>query len=490
MFFKTVDELLAGLGKATRIKGNEVEVVNEKEARGLLVDRLACTASLGDEPVRETARWAIWALSQALGAVSSSIHDLYAAMGRGEVHGYTVPAMNLRGLTYETAQAAFRAAKSMDAGPFIFEIARSEIGYTSQRPWEYTALVLAAAIREGWSLPVFLQGDHFQLNASKYKIDAAKEMGAVKALTEEAMVGGFYNIDIDASTLVDLDKTGLDEQQHLNYGCTAELLEVIRKKQPPGITVSVGGEIGEVGGRNSTLEELRAYLDGLKKKLAEKRIGPSVSKISIQTGTTHGGIPLPDGTVAKVKLDFDTLERLSAAARKEYGLSGAVQHGASTLPDEMFHRFPEKGTSEVHLATGFQNLLLDHEAFPKALRDKIYGYLRDNHGSERKSGQTDEQFFYSIRKKGFGPFKNDLWAMDEKAKTGLGEALEAKIGFLFKELRLPGTSKDLKKHIKPVKVVKPRPSAERKGTDERSQKGVPHGDGGALPGCHDDPGGE
>ncbi len=490
MFFKTMDELLAGLGKAARISGNRVDVIDEKEARGPLVDRLACTASIGEGATAEEARWLLWALGQALGIFSCSIHEFYMAMGRGEVTGYTVPAMNLRGLTYESARAAFRAAKSVDAGPFIFEIARSEIGYTLQKPWEYTSMVLAAAIREGWKGPVFLQGDHFQLNASKHKADPAKEMGAVKALTEEAIDDGFYNIDIDASTLVDLSKSGLDEQQRLNYGCTAELLEVVRRRQPSGVVVSVGGEIGEVGGKNSTIEELSAYLNGLKTELAARKLGPGLSKISVQTGTTHGGVVLPDGSIAKVKLDFDTLQKLSAAARKEYGMSGAVQHGASTLPDEMFHRFPEVGTSEVHLATGFQNLVFDHEAFPQALRDRIYAHLREQHSSERKKDQTDEQFYYSLRKKGFGPFKAELWSMDPKAAETLGRALEDKIRFLFKELRLSGTSKDLGRFIKPVKVEKPRPSAARKGSDERSQAGVPHRDGGSLPGCHDDPGGE
>ena len=77
----------------------------------------------------------------------------------------------------------------------------------------------------------------------------------------------------------------------------------------------------------------------------------------------HGGVPLPDGGVAEVKLDFEVLRELGVVAR-EYGLAGAVQHGASTLPDELFHRFPAVETAEIHLATGFQNALYEHPAFP------------------------------------------------------------------------------------------------------------------------------
>ncbi len=52
----------------------------------------------------------------------------------------------------------------------------------------------------------------------------------------------------------------------------------------------VGGEIGEVGGHNSTEEELRAYLDGFKAKLSKHGKLTGLSKISIQTGTSHGGV--------------------------------------------------------------------------------------------------------------------------------------------------------------------------------------------------------
>jgi hypothetical protein len=79
--------------------------------------------------------------------------------------------------------------------------------------------------------------------------------------------------------------------------------------------------------------------------------------------------------------------------------SGAVQHGASTLPDEAFDRFPAIGTAEIHLATGFQNIIYDSPNLPKSLRNQIYDYLNENMASERKSTDTDEQFLYKTRKK-------------------------------------------------------------------------------------------
>src|SRR5213076_3441861 len=195
-----------------------------------------------------------------------------------------------------------RAAKKLNAGAFIFEIARSEIGYTEQRPHEYAAVVLAAALREGFTGPLFIQGDHVQVNAKKYAVDPEAEIAAVRGLIEEELAAGFYNIDVDTSTLVDLSQPTLDTQQRVNVERAAELTKFIRDREPPGVTVSVGAEIGEVGGKNSDVHELRAFMDGYGRALARLEGGPytGISKISVQTGTSHGGVVLPDGSIAKV----------------------------------------------------------------------------------------------------------------------------------------------------------------------------------------------
>ena len=340
-----------------------------------------------------------------------------------------------------------------NVGPVIFEIARSEIGYTKQRPQEYTCNVLAAAVKSGWSGPVFLQGDHFQINAKKFAADEEKETQSVKDLIREAIQAGFYNIDIDTSTLVDLSWPTIKDQQRLNYTLAAELTALIRDLEPKGITVSVGGEIGEVGGKNSTVEELQTFMDGYLEEL--KKRGPAlkgISKISVQTGTTHGGVPLADGTVAKVKIDFEVLEKLSETARAEYGLSGAVQHGASTLPDEAFDRFPATGTAEIHLATGFQNIIYDSRSFPDQLRARIYDHLRAEMKGEWKEKDTEEQFIYKTRKKAFGPFKPELWQLPTDVRDEICKELEGKFAFLFEKLMVMGTRPVLDQYIKPVDV--------------------------------------
>ncbi|MCX7926803.1 MAG: class II fructose-bisphosphate aldolase [Candidatus Omnitrophica bacterium] len=394
------------------------------------------------------------------GIYPSSIHELYMARGRGEWHGFTVPAINLRALTYDLARAIFRVAKRNDAAAFIFEIAKSEMGYTAQPPVEYSAVVLAAAVKEGYSGPVFIQGDHFQVNAKKYAEDPNKEVESLKALISDAIENHFYNIDIDSSTLVDLTQPNLKKQQFHNYLVCARLTHYIRQIQPRGIMISVGGEIGEVGHKNSTPEDLRAFMEGFQGTLRKGLVG--ISKISIQTGTSHGGVVLPDGSIAQVKLDFEALRSISEIARKEYGMAGAVQHGASTLPAEAFHKFPETETAEVHLATEFQNMIYDSKYFPAQLKAKMYDWLKVNAANERKEGQTDEQFFYSSRKKALGPFKKELMSLPVEVRDAIAGEIEKKFEFLFKQLNAINNKPLVDKFVKLKRVIvrKRKPSKE------------------------------
>jgi hypothetical protein len=212
----------------------------------------------------------------------------------------------------------------------------------------------------------------------------------------------------------------------------------IRSIEPEGISISIGGEIGEVGKTNSTVEDLRAFMEGYLNLLGPNIKG--ISKISVQTGTTHGGVVLPDGSIAKVKIDFETLGALSKAAREEFGLGGAVQHGASTLPDEAFDKFPEVGTLEVHLATGFQNIIYDSPYFPSELLNRIHRHLLDKYSNEKKQGETEEQLLYKTRKKAFGDFKKEMWSIPKKNIDGLGYALEDRFSLIFRRLNVVDTA--------------------------------------------------
>jgi fructose-bisphosphate aldolase class II len=469
MAANALDRLLASYQGILEAKDARILIKDEKRLPERL-DSLIRDAVFGDAETQAASRWLIWETAQALGIRPASIHDLYMARGRGEISKvFTVPAINLRMLAYDTARAVFRAARKFDAGAIIFEIARSEISYSDQRPAEYASAVLAAAIREGFRGPIFIQGDHFQTSAKKYASDPQTETKAIRDLINEAVASGFYNIDIDSSTLVDLSKPTLDEQQRLNTEVCADFTRFIRGLEPEGVTVSIGGEIGEVGLKNSTPEDLDAFMKGYN---AGRGSLTGISKISIQTGTSHGGVVLPDGTLAQVAIDFETLRLVGEKARREYGLGGAVQHGASTLPDAAFHKFVEAGTCEVHLATAFQNLIIEHPAVPDSLREEMYAWLRTHAADERKAKDTEAQFIYKTRKKAVGPFKKQFWSLPQPALGAIGADLEKSFAFLLEQLGVAGTTQVVKGLIKAPEVHHPVPSGGVKGGKKESTEGL------------------
>ena len=454
MLFTSTEDLLSSGQGAVRRDGDRVFIEDAAKVRADWIDGMVYNAVFAEDPaVRDLARWMIRTTGQELGIILASIQDLYMAKGRREYANACVPAINIRGLTYDTSRAILRAADKLRMGPILFEIARSEIGYTEQRPAEYGACVMAAAIKEGYVGPLMLQGDHFQLNAKKFAADPEAEKGVVKGLIREAIAAGFYNIDVDTSTLVDLSLDTLQEQQRANFENCAELTHLIRDLEPEGVTVSVGGEIGEVGKQNSTPEELRAYADGLAAAMGDRT---TISKISVQTGTSHGGVPMPDGSVAEVALDFEVLRECSEAA-VEYGMSGAVQHGASTLPDEAFNRFAECDAAEVHLATGFQNIQYDGGLLPEDLKAQMYAWIEANLSGERKEGLTYEQFIYKTRKKAFGPFKKAWWDLPAETKDGISAQLQDKFEFLFDQLGVRDSKGLVDKYLAPARIDVPAP---------------------------------
>ncbi len=434
------------------------------------IDSLIYTAVFSENAEEKTmARTDIRALAKQQGIFSSSIYPFYMAIGVGKIAPtFTVPAINIRAMTYDTAAIIFSLMKKHSIGPVVFEIARSEIEYTDQRPDEYAVCVLAGAIKANYQGLVFIQGDHYQLSKNKYGQDKKAEVEKIKSLVKESIDADFLNIDIDASTLVDLEKKTQQEQQETNYNITAELTVYIRSIEPKGTTISIGAEIGHIGGKNSTPEELKAFMQGyqsqisqlpqprltrslrakrgpLRQSFSEASNLPGISKISVQTGTSHGGIPLPDGTMAKVSLDFDVLEKIGSVAREKYHLGGVVQHGASTLPQDLFDQFPKHKTLEIHLATGFQNIVYDN--MPSSLKKEMYTWVEQNLQKEKEEGMSNEQFIYKTRKKAIGPFKKQLWELSAEDKKPIVDNLGKQLEFLFQQLNIVNTRKILESVI-------------------------------------------
>ncbi|HXI22118.1 MAG TPA: aldolase, partial [Gemmatimonadales bacterium] len=100
--------LLAPYQGAVQLDGDRVRVVDAARLGSDATDRLVWSAVFGEAAERDAARWLIWELGQATGVRPSSIAPIYFARGRGECHGFTVPAINVRMMAYDTARAIFR----------------------------------------------------------------------------------------------------------------------------------------------------------------------------------------------------------------------------------------------------------------------------------------------------------------------------------------------------------------------------------------------
>jgi fructose/tagatose bisphosphate aldolase len=454
IIFELVDsqhmkELLNLIENSLLVEGAAVRVVNEDALRAN-IDKLAKVSALDGGTRAAQAGYLIRVAAQALDVIPASIHDLYLARGRGIFStAWTTPAFNLRALAFDCARAAFRSARKVDAAAMIFELARVELGWTGQSLAEYAASIMAAAIAEGYRGPLFLQGDHFQISASQ---PLAQEKAVIEELITEAVAAGFFNIDVDTSTLVDLSKGTIPEQQTVNAALSAQLAAHVRQIQPQGVTISIGGEIGEVGGHVSTVGELRAYMDlfnGTFAALAPHQ--PGLSKVSIHTGTAHGGIVLPDGSMAKVNIDFDALKNLGQVARDEYKMGGAVQHGASTLPAELFDHFVSQGAIEVHLATAFMTTF--YRNIPVELKNEMFAWLDEQYAGARTPEMTDEQFHHNTQMHALAPFKAAAWNLPADAKAQLLAAWEAQFDMLLDRLGCANTRQVVEQVVHPVTVM-------------------------------------
>ncbi len=384
--------------------------------------------------------------SQKLGVFPAAIGDVYRALGKGELPAMTIPAFNIRGLTYALARVIWKKVLECKSGPIIFELAPSESWAGDQSYAEYAAMILAAACREGYRGPVFLQGDHFAIESREAVPEIIKR-------AQEVIASGFYQIDIDGSHLIVKDPADLIAFHKPNAEVTAFIVSELRKVQPEGISLVLGGEVGEIGGRDTSVEDFVVY-----KKLLDTNLAveiPGLDKISAQTGTTHGGVVMKDGSTGKMNVNFDLITKLSQQARS-YHWSGIVQHGASTLTMEDLEKLPQAGVIEVHLATQIQNIVFDHPAFPSELREQMQNRLVvSSQGAEgeqidRSESMSLAQQFYKARWTAWGTFKQELWALPisvmEPIEISFGEWVED----IIKVLRIDQKDWIIKQYFKGV----------------------------------------
>ncbi len=366
------------------------------------------------------------------------ISPVYRALAAGSIAPLTVPAFNIRGLTFDVARAIFRRMLARDALAVMFELAPSEAATGDQSFAQYAALVAAAAATEGWRGPVFVQGDHFSLES-----DSASARTELAGSIRNLLAAGYRQVDLDTAALA-VPAGSAVARQLPNAKATVALLQALSAHSPPGTIF--GGEVGEIGGENTTPEELQVFID-----LVRWHAGSAAEwfgKVSVQTGTRHGGITGPGGQVTRMPLDLKLARELADVAR-DNGFAGIVQHGASTLQPDQFAALPAAGVVEVHLATNIQNLVFDSPDFPGDLRERMrQDALTAVVGAAERGGETGaqdaEQAFRQKRWSMWGPYKNELLDLPQEVRTQLAEGVADWAGNLLTAFSQGGRAAELR----------------------------------------------
>ncbi len=459
MLYQSREDLLASLEGIIRLGSEEVTVLHGEQLRRQLIDTLVYNALFNtDLRIREVSKWVVHAAALYLGAVPSSIQNLYQARSQEDYTSKTLLALNIRGLTYDTARAVFRTLKTLDCTATLFEYGVDEAAITDQSPSEFVCCVLAAAIKESYSGPVFLQAGRFRFNGKNYLKNATEERTTVRNHIKELIDSGFYNIDVDTSRLVQSSRQTLAEKLRDCFEELANMTAYIRELQPKEIVVAMGGRTTVLEGTQTIEEELEVLLDGYFTSLKRQGVHlDGIVKVGIHAGITEGSRPLPDGRVVHVQADAKTIETLNDLAIRQYRLGGVVLHEISTLTEQSLKQLPTMQVLEAHATSNLQDCILDSPHLPEELRQEIHGYLKDSHRALWREGITEEQFLYATRKACFGPFKKKFWDLDSDVKAALIEKLQEKITALLHTFALAETKALVREFVQPVVLPREKP---------------------------------
>ncbi|GHO59515.1 hypothetical protein [Ktedonobacter robiniae] len=104
--YQSIEELQAALSRFTYSRANTLHVTDEQALRNTGIDDLIFTAVFAsDSDLKTRARAAVRQIAENQGIYSASLHSYYLAIGSGEVlTSATVPAINLRAMTYDVAR--------------------------------------------------------------------------------------------------------------------------------------------------------------------------------------------------------------------------------------------------------------------------------------------------------------------------------------------------------------------------------------------------
>jgi hypothetical protein len=472
MLFRTAIDIENALRGVLQIKDNDVEVVDAEKFRETCIDRLVYNAVFHEsEEFRYFLHWLIREAAAKLVIYPTSIQGLHEAAILGATPAFTIPVPSLHALCYDVARAGFRAALRSGAGAFCFGYTDEIVGAGYQSPAEYATCVLAAGIREGYQRAVFLQSGHIRIGRDSYGVSRDDEMERMKMRLDDAIAAGFFNIDIDTSSLADFSRSSFLEQQEQSSRECAELVAYIRATEPEELSIDIGAEIRAMGDGNLTADEFRAFMESFYGQLNLAGGKNDLSKIVLLVGGASG----------EADIDLDLVRDIGEIARREYGLGLAVRSGTMQVPETLLPSLPANKVSEIHLPAPFEDLIFDHEAFPPELRKDIYLWIDREWPGARQPGMSDQAFYRATRKRALLPFKQAMWDIPQAQRDRITAEVQAKWAAYFDALKASNTTGLVRDAVDIEKVGLPAPVSGYDQTAETSFKALLDRMGGSRP---------
>ena len=175
--------------------------------------------------------------------------------------------------------------------------------------------VALVALLHKYHGPLFIQANHLKFDGSRFEDDREKLLEELKSKTKQAIHLGIFNINYDASQLVDMEASRITEKMLMNLKMVAMATNLwVRNFQPNGVVVSVSGNMGKSAGSLPGEADVKEFLQRMLKEGSRLRFGVAGEDIS------KVEIPLP-------KINQETINQinqLNEIVRQDIKIGGVV----------------------------------------------------------------------------------------------------------------------------------------------------------------------
>lgn len=431
--FSMMSELSDTIKGCLQVQNGQVSFLDQGKATGTLTDRLVYNSVFHpDTQIKATSRWLIKAMARASQIFPASISGIFEFSKHQGARNLTLPVFQITAFSYTMARSIFRAARENNACAFIFEIDSNQIFHGNQTSGEFSTIVSAAAIREKYKGPIFIQGDYISFHGEDYQQNPTQEKSRLKNLINEAIKSGLYNLWMDSSEDIPPRGVGGEKNQNSKAPLFAELTDSVRILEPKGIDISLGCQINPFQESGFKKKDIREFMEQYQAKLQSLNPGAKgISKLGFSPERNSLATQPIGAPYEPEPLDPNTLIGLSKFANEEYGLMGRINLKPSDSSQNNLKRFSKIGNAEIHVPLEYHTLMINHHDFPSEFKDEL-NFNFPNPLEEEKTQSP-------LSHKPFRVFKEKLWTLPEPLQQDISKDLETQVSSLLKALQIDHT---------------------------------------------------